>query len=108
MEFPTPVIWSILFHADRDEGLLKQRAFLNVLVTHVQVLLKQYKLYLFHVLPVATPWGFMGMKRGSFHCFGRGECAALWTRHLYFDLWELDDCHQHFFLLNFLYSDPGE
>lgn len=68
----------------------------------------QYKLYLFHVLPVATPWGFMGMKRGSFHCFSRGECAALWTRHLYFDLWELDDCHQHFFLLNFLYSDPGE
>lgn len=40
VEFPTPVIWSILFHADRDEGLLKQRAFLNVLVTHVQVLLK--------------------------------------------------------------------
>lgn len=54
---------------------------------------------------------------GSFHCFSR-ECAALWT-HVTLNLaifiltcglevWELNDCHQHFFLLNFLYFDPGE
>lgn len=67
---------------------------------------------MFDVLPVATLWGFMGMKRGRFiasvvvnvqHC---GLAIFILTCGL--EVWELDDCHQHFFLLNFLYFDPGE